>query len=59
MFSVTSCVGGIKIIKENDEPVAWIDTAGDLQFPSLLEDSEKDPIISFLDKNHIAYNKGL
>ena len=59
MFSVTHCIGGVKIIKENDEPVAWIDIYDDLNFPSQLEDSKKDNIISFLDANNITYHKVL
>ena len=59
MFSVTRCIGGIKIIKQDDNPIAWIDTFGDLKFPDLLENSEKDNIKSFLDKQNITYNKNL
>lgn len=57
MFSVTNYIGGIKVIKESDNAVAWIDIYGDVQFADSIDPLKKKSIFSFLDNNRIAYNK--
>lgn len=59
MFSVTHCAGGVKIIEDDNDVIVWIDIYGDLQNLDSLEQSKKDSVLSFLDENHITYNKTL
>lgn len=57
MLSVVHCVGGTIIIKKDGNAISWIDIFGDLCLPETLSGSEKEEITSFLDSNHICYNK--
>lgn len=56
MFSITTYIGGITLIKEGNDSIAWVNLFGDISFSDCLNDSKRKSIYLFLDSKGIKYN---